>query len=151
MSKVLERAQDAVGPEDPVCVAFPAMVGVVRPDVVIGLLAIVFVATGIGFGALPVLLLFFVLWKYRVVAVTESSVVIFAATFWRPGTPRQVLARLPREGTMKTGSALLWQEIVLDGRRFWVSRRYGTDVVTPAGTKPPGSRRRPHGETQVQG
>jgi hypothetical protein len=70
--------------------------------------------------------LIFLFSKFRIVAVTANSIVVFEASKWST-TPKQILAVLPRQirlGPVKG----LWGAIHLNGERMWVHKRFHKDV-----------------------
>jgi hypothetical protein len=123
-------AQAAVGAEEGVRAAIPAQAGRLRPEVVVGVLLLIFLVTGIVLGAIPVLIVYWLAWKYRVVVVTDGGVRIFRATVLRQRTPRELLMQLPSEATVQIGGAGIWRKLLLDGHTFWVHRTYRSEIAT---------------------
>ncbi|MDX6286083.1 MAG: hypothetical protein QOG53_1568 [Frankiales bacterium] len=71
----------------------------------------------------------FIFWfKFRIVAVTHSRIVVFTASAWRPAKPRAVFGTLPRETRFGLTSGGLWAKIDLEGQKFYVHKRFQKDV-----------------------
>jgi hypothetical protein len=70
------------------------------------------------------------LWnRYLIVAVTDRAIVTFRASAFRPSFVRQPpeIQRLDRRRTLGPLKGL-WGKTELDGKRFWVHRRFHSDV-----------------------
>lgn len=78
----------------------------------------------LGLGALVVV------WLMRplIIAVTDRSVVVFRATRFRVATPKELVARLPRQTRLGPVNAKLWAKLDLAGQRVWVHRRFFKEV-----------------------
>jgi hypothetical protein len=134
LRKVHDRAQSAIGADEEVRAAFPAQAGGPRPEVVLIPLLALFVA-GYGAGAIPMAVLFALLWRYRVIAVTDQDIIVFKASFWRPATPAEVLERIPRtEASLTPMTRWLWWKLLLDEDRYWVAWPYRAQAQACAGT-----------------
>ena len=67
--------------------------------------------------------------RYRVVAVTDRSIVVLGASLWRPASPKGIGARLPRQLQLGPMSGALWSRTNLPGDKpTWVHRRFYRDV-----------------------
>lgn len=76
---------------------------------------------------LTYLVLFFS--KFRVVAVTDRSIVVLSAGLWRQSFPKGVVERLPRSTRLGPPSGALWSRVNLPGtKKTWVHRRFYHDV-----------------------
>ncbi len=88
---------------------------------------------------LTYLVLFFS--KYRVIAVTDRSVVVLGAGVWRQSFPKGVIERLPRGTGLGPTSGALWSALNLPGdKKTWVHRRFYHDVEAAdasRATRPP--------------
>lgn len=78
-------------------------------------------------GAIGALIYFFVA-KYRVVVVTDRSIVLLNAGAFVPTKPKGVFARLPRNTQLGPYEAKVWGKVVLGDTRHWVHRRFKGDV-----------------------
>ena len=65
--------------------------------------------------------------KYRIIAFTERSIVIFRASRWS-ATPKEILAVLPRNIRIGPVSGRLWGRIELNGESIYVNRRFHKDI-----------------------
>jgi hypothetical protein len=62
------------------------------------------------------------------VVVTDRNVVFFRASFWRQSNPKYIEGRFPRN--MRFGPMTgLWGKMEIDGRKFWVHKRFHKDVA----------------------
>jgi hypothetical protein len=77
--------------------------------------------------ALLTYFMFFAIQVYNVV-VTDRSIVFFRASFWKQSTPKHIEGRFPR--SMQFGPMTgLWGKMEIDGRRFYVHKRFHKDVA----------------------
>jgi hypothetical protein len=68
--------------------------------------------------------------KYLIVAVTDRSIVTFRASAFKPSFVKQPpdVHRLDRRRTLGPLKGL-WGKVELDGQRYWVHRRFHSDVA----------------------
>ena len=59
--------------------------------------------------------------RFRVVAVTDVRVHVYAASWWRTGEPRRLLASLPPGTVIESRRSFVYEEIQLAGERLWVT------------------------------
>lgn len=78
----------------------------------------------LGLGALVVV------WLMRplIIAVTDRSVVVFRATRLRAGTPKTLIARLPRQTRLGPVNGRLFAKLDVAGQRVWAHRRFFKEV-----------------------
>jgi hypothetical protein len=77
--------------------------------------------------ALLTYFMFFAIQVYNVV-VTDRSIVFFRASFWKQSNPKHIEGRFPR--SMQFGPMTgLWGRMEIDGRRFYVHKRFHKDVA----------------------
>ena len=72
-------------------------------------------------------LIWFAIQVYDVV-VTARSLVFVRASFWRQANPKHIEGRFPRNMRLGPVSGL-WGKMEIDGRRFWVHKRFHKDVA----------------------
>src|SRR2546421_8845679 len=65
--------------------------------------------------------------KYRIIAFTDRSIVVFRSSRWS-ATPKEILAVLPRNIRVGPISGRLWGAIELNGERIHVNRRFHKDI-----------------------
>jgi hypothetical protein len=64
--------------------------------------------------------------KYRIVAVTDRSTVVWSAGGMMPAKPKAILARGPRAPLSVTGS--LWGKVQIGPETMWVHKRFHKDI-----------------------
>ncbi len=64
--------------------------------------------------------------KYRLVAVTDRSVVVCRASMFKPFSPKDLLGRLPREPFSPVRG--LWGKTTIGPETMWVHKRFHRDV-----------------------
>lgn len=69
---------------------------------------------------------------YRVVAFTDTSIVVFKESSWVAGRPKKVLERVPRAalGALEQGKKS-WRRLQIGEERFWVPQG-GVPIVERA-------------------
>ena len=67
------------------------------------------------------------LMKYRVVAVTDRSVVLLSASPWVPSKPKELVARLPKSTKIGPVSGV-WAKVQLQGEKYYIHKRFHKDV-----------------------
>jgi hypothetical protein len=71
----------------------------------------------------------FVFWfKYFLVVVTDRRILLARASIWRTTQAQEVVATYPRETRLGPVSGL-WGKIELGGNRYWVHKRFHSDVA----------------------
>ena len=65
--------------------------------------------------------------KYRVVVVTDRSILLLKAGAWTPSKPTELVKRVPRTG-LGPFAGRVWGKVMIDGERHWVHRRFKEDV-----------------------
>lgn len=110
-NKLRERAQPFLEPGETIQYAFPAFAG--NPWM--------FSAGGALF-----MLLFA---KPRDVVVTDRAIVLFRQST-ASATPKEILARLPRNTQIGPVKGKLWGKLDLNGQKLWVARAYMNDVAS---------------------
>ena len=93
-------------------------------------------------GMLTGYLIFLVLGKYVIVAVTDRRIVVFKASPLATTKPKEQLGTFGRETELGPVSGL-WGKIDLGGMRYYVHRRFHSDVqaadAAPASSAAPAS------------
>jgi len=70
----------------------------------------------------------FAFWmKYRIVVVTDRSVVLLSASPWVPAKPKELVARLPRSTTFGPLEGV-WAKTQIQGEKFYIHKRFHKDV-----------------------
>lgn len=64
--------------------------------------------------------------KYRLLVVTEDSILVLRSGMMSAARPRALEKRVPREHLSFDGS--VWAKVHVDGERHWVHRRFKADV-----------------------
>lgn len=62
--------------------------------------------------------------QFRIVAVTDVRIHVFAASLWRVGEPRRLLASLPPGAQIVPRQEFIYDEVHLAGERLWVTPAY---------------------------
>jgi len=78
------------------------------------------------FGAFGMLLMLFGT-QFRVVVVTDRSIVLLKAGAMSAARPREVVKRSPLESVDFDGT--VWGKVHVAGERHWVHRRFRNDVL----------------------
>ena len=66
---------------------------------------------------------------YRIVAVTDRSIVTFKAGGFMPSKPKSIVSRSPR-APIGPLSGMLWGKAIVGGEQLWISKRFFGDVST---------------------
>jgi hypothetical protein len=109
--KLRERVQPFLEPGEEVQAVFPAQTG--PTPWLAG-----------AFGAL--IYVFFA--KYRIVVVTDRSIVLLRSGAFTGASPKELVARLPRDQQLGPVKGM-WGKIQLDGTRHWVHKRFHGDIA----------------------
>ena len=108
--KLIERSQPFLEPGETVQAAFPAQTG----------------PTPWLAGALGALIYAFVA-KFRIVVVTDRSIVLLKAGALTGTKPKELVKRVPRT-PLEPFSAKVWGKVMIDGERHWAHRRFKKDI-----------------------
>ena len=65
--------------------------------------------------------------KFRIVVVTDRSIVLLKAGALGGTKPKELVKRVPRT-PLEPFSAKVWGKVMIDGERHWVHRRFKKDV-----------------------
>ncbi len=73
--------------------------------------------------------------KYRIVVVTDRSILVLAAKgMFRQSFPKSLIERLPRTTRLGPPSGALWSKVNLPGEKTtWIHRRFYRDVEAADG------------------
>ena len=66
---------------------------------------------------------------YRIVAVTDRSIVTFKAGGFMRSKPKSIVSRSPR-APIGPLSGMLWGKAIVGGEQLWISKRFFGDVST---------------------
>ncbi len=61
--------------------------------------------------------------RYRLLAITESEIVVFRTRAWRPSKPVEQINQLERSAPFAVNKAA-WSPIIVGDERLWVHKRY---------------------------
>jgi hypothetical protein len=107
--KLHDGVQPFLDPGERVVTAFPAQTG----------------PNPFWVGAFGVLLHLFGT-KFRLVVVTDRSILLLRSGLFSATKPRELERRMPREQLTFDGK--VWAKVVVGGERHWVHRRFKKDV-----------------------
>jgi hypothetical protein len=65
--------------------------------------------------------------KRRIVVVTDRAIVVLHASAWTGTTPKNLVARLPRQQRIGPLSGV-WGKTEIGGERMWIHKRFQKDV-----------------------
>jgi hypothetical protein len=64
---------------------------------------------------------------YRIVVVTDRSIVVLRSGMWRPAKPKGLITRSPRPVRIGPASGL-WAHVNIAGEQCWVHKRFHQDI-----------------------